>query len=260
MAFAGSLTYILDVNEPEEVIDFKVDFVKNDDGYDAEFSLVFPIGDLNIYLEAELSQSGSDDDKVTEATFNGGVNNADLQITDLLTDLLQDVFPDFEDSLGYLIPDITIEDIYVAYDGAEKETNFLAITNVDGQEVSVFFQYKSGTNGHYAFGLLTSLTDLGGLPLVGEQMKDVGLLNLGFVYASKLGSFRFPEITEVDGVNKLSVTDSNKDFGKGLNMMGELDYATFDNPFSFTCFFSFGLSVPSPKMYNLACGIFFCNI
>ncbi len=232
VAFAGSFSYILDVDEPEEVIDFKVDFVKSGTSYNAEFSLVFPVGDLNIYLEAELSQSVSDDDKVTEATFNGGASNVDLHITDLLTDLLQEVFPDFEDSLGYLIPNITIEDIYVAYDGAEKETNFLAVSEVNGQDVNVFFQYKSGTNGHYAFGLLTSLTDLGGLPLVGEQMKDVGLLNLGFVYASKLGTFRFPEITEVDGVNKLSVTDSNKDFGKGLNMMGELDYATFDNPFS----------------------------
>jgi len=238
--FSGKFTTKLE-DKPAE---FNIQFNKDTgDGYKLELQLLFTVAGVGIYLDARVDNTApanGEKKKISEKHFTGGTHGLNLNISALLDDLLKDHLPDYRSVIPPdLLPDVTIKDIYVSYDGKEKQTNCIALLKVEGREVQLFFQLtaKTGddTSASYAFGIQTDIDDLTGLPLVGKEMSGVSIKQLGFVYASydgpdKKKSFTFPQLSGADGARTIS-PGNKKDFTSGFNFNGDIKLPFDSDPF-----------------------------
>jgi hypothetical protein len=212
-----------------KTLDFTVAFVKNTGGYDITLGLDFTVAGVNVILAANVSSAEKDGIKTSDKSFSGGTKGLNIQVSDILKDLLQNIFPDYQAVIpADFLPDFVINDIFISYSGNTGGLYLLASSTVAGKDLKFFFNYTPKVKGDaaskssYAFGIETEVAGLGGLPLVGEQLKDVNFTNAGFVYASADGEFAIPSLsTSSTGVSSL-VFEDPKSYQKGFNLMGEL--------------------------------------
>lgn len=177
-------------------------------------------------------------DKISQLNFYGGTMGLNLSITKILKDILAKLNLSESEIPQSLIPDIVLKDIFGYYSGKTKSVSFIALTTIAKQEVRFVLQYltEKATDGkektRYLFGVLTEIGDLGGLPLVGEALKEMKMTNVGFIYASDEGEFCLPtldnEPTEEEIKNdpfaqrKIIISDKTVKYGKGINITGNL--------------------------------------
>ncbi len=172
-------------------------------GMYTDLHIGFTIGGKKVFLSAEIPPDGSEQNQYSSLQFYGKSQSLNIKVSDLIIDLLNRI-PEASVSIPMeLIPDITLKDIYASYDGAIKEINFLALTTFASKEVRFIFQYRpkneiTAEESRFAFGILSDLGNLGGLPMVGPQLEDIEITDTGFIYASKTGDYNIPTlITEV---------------------------------------------------------------
>lgn len=218
---------------------FKIDFVKSETDYDLQLKLLFTVAGTTVLLDAhkEVKSDSTNKKGISEFTFSGGTQGLNIHITDLLKDLVEG-----EDLAKFIptniLPDIELEDIYVHYNAAEKETNLIAIALIEGQEMNVFFQYKgkseTNKNSIYAFGVCTDFDNFTDLPLVGNEMDGVAINGLGFTYTSLPGIFKLPILSEAASstVREIKFPKEPKSFEKKFNLTGDLTVPQLSRPIS----------------------------
>jgi hypothetical protein len=204
--FCGDLT----LNIAGKAQQFRINFNKASGGYSLQFSLKLHIADTFIWLTAK---SDNNQTQLSKRTFTGNASNLSLNLTDALYCLINSFtiegFSNISNLLPISLPQLEINDLSCIYN---LETGVVNITSSgligNDREISfVFCRDVNDEGGHnYAFGLLTNIGSLGGLPLVGDQLTDVKLNDFGFVYTSKEGSYL--------------LNDVRKTLSKGFNLSG----------------------------------------
>lgn len=241
--FSGTFQYKQDINDPSKDLACDVRFVKEASKFNAKFFLKFPVSTATLYLEGGFSKDSETNKNAVN--FSGGSPDLSLNLTQMLADLMEGL--EFQMPEG-LVPEISIEQVFVSFAKIDQEKDILlyAVATINNKEIKFFFQNKNNpltAIKDYSFGLATDVADLGNMPLVGDQLKEVKLNNVGFVYASKAGDIFIPsgiEETTEDGIKVLRIikSDAAKTTLKGLNMSGELYYSAKKPPFQL------GLPVP----------------
>ncbi|HMK25416.1 MAG TPA: DUF6603 domain-containing protein [Chitinophagaceae bacterium] len=214
-----------------------------------KFLLNFSLLGTNIVLEADNIATGDLPEKLKDPlVFAGKTLGLNLRLTDILYELLQKIGLKIDNEIpGDFLPDIRLKDIYVSFANSTGEVNFIALTEFSGKEIQFIFQYTpaSGegdakTESHYAFGIQTDLTSLAGLPMVGEQLGDVTITNVGFIYTSVKGDYLIPRLVDVDDEltglpsKTIAAGDQKKNYEAGFNFIGELIYSKEQKPFTLT--------------------------
>jgi len=236
--FSGQFVLSPDSSDHSHDLTFTIDYINKGQSFDVKLSLDFEVDGVLVSLEADSDSSEADGIKTTNRTFKGGTSGLNLQVIDILTDLLpgaKEILP------AAFVPDFVIDDVYITYDGKTGKINLLASTTAFGKAVAFFFYYcpkqesDPSSKSSYAFGIQTDVADLGGLPLVGDQLKDVKLTNVGFVYLSAEGEFAIPSLSKKDGdtVQSLVIGEAKK-YSGGFNLIGELDLGSGKDAFSLT--------------------------
>lgn len=195
---------------------------KSGNGRELDVRLVFPIASVNVYLDAKTitqAPAGPGKDQLSENHFSGGTQGLSLSISDLLGELAAnyggvELPPELK-------PSLVLNDVYIAYDGATKYTNLLALSRLNGQELTLFYQHK-GKGKPYIFGITTNVNDLSGLPLVGKQLAAIKLAGIGFVYASGAASFGLPALAGSPGAERTLSTQATKSYRSGFTLTGEV--------------------------------------
>lgn len=227
--FRGSFTTTL----ADKPASFAI-YSKSGSGSKLELQMVFPVAGVNIYLAATSETAVSADaatEDLAQKHFVGSSQGLNLHASELLQDLLKDSGFKLPDEL---VPDITIEDVYVSYDGKKKQTDLIAMSKITGHEVTLFFQYQSDKQ-RYAVGFATDVTDLSGLPLVGSALQEARFLGVGFVYASTGGDFSLPLLSPgAAGAARtiMPAGQPKKALVKGINFTGEISLPVLTAPFS----------------------------
>jgi hypothetical protein len=199
-----------------------------------ELQLIFPVAGVNIYLAATSETETTGAEALSQKHFLGGTQGLNLPVSALLQDLLKDSGVELP---AELVPTITLEDVYVSYDGKNQQTNLLALSKIEGQEITFFFQYQADKQ-LYAVGFATDVDDLGGMPLVGGALQEARFLGVGFVYASDAGDFNLPALSPVvagdvgGGRTLLPAGQPVKTLHKGVNFTGEVSLPMLPAPFS----------------------------
>ena len=182
---------------------------------------------VTIYLGAKITNRPEG----SESYFSGGTKGLNLDIKLVLNDLLKEIF-NYRDIIPTsFIPDVLIDDIFISYDGAKKQTNLIALASIDGIETTIFFQNQSKViavpaNGieeiesHFVLGILSNPGSFESLPVVGEELKDVYLEDFGFIYTSKAGEYEIPILVGGD-IKSIQFADA-KNFEEGLNLSAKL--------------------------------------
>jgi hypothetical protein len=224
ISFSGTFVLTIDGLKPATCA---VAFVKKDAGYDLNLSLNFTVAGIQVVLNANVTSAEADEVKTTNKSFNGGTKGLNLKVSDLLADLMQNIFPDYNTVIpADFLPNFTINDIFISYDGKTGEVTLLASTTAVGKAVKFFFNYvpklKSdpASKSSYAFGIETDIASLGGLPLVGEQLKEVKFTNAGFVYTSAESKFAIPALSTAS--TPVLIFEEAKTYQSGFNLIGEL--------------------------------------
>lgn len=167
--------------------------------------------------------------------FYGGTSGLNLSISDIIKDILAKVTTqenriDVPDSL---IPDILLQDVLGHYSGKDKTITFVALTRIGSTQVRFVFQHNAQEK-RFMFGVLTDLKEMSALPLVGEQLKGMGISNLGFIYASKTANYPLPVIYTPEkkenndnpfDIQRITFINTEKDaesYAKGFNFIGNL--------------------------------------
>lgn len=229
--FSGNFRYIRNLQDRSQDLDFIVQFDKNKQGYDAVFSIQFMVAKVPISLQAEKQQVTKTTKRVSDATFSGHVCGLDIPLTDILKKMVAEVLPSMPMDL---LPDFTITEVFVIYKGANKEWILFAITEIDGKEFRFFFHKTAKSKDQEAsktFTIQTDLADLGGLPLVGPQLKEVKIENVGLSYLSHDGQPKIPKVSvDEQGVSKLLIEQSTATLRKGINLSGDISLPMLPAP------------------------------
>ncbi|MGV3588904.1 MAG: DUF6603 domain-containing protein [Adhaeribacter sp.] len=209
---------------------FFANFIKQETGFQLELDLLFTVAGVTIMLKAEVEKSSANsgtEKPVVQKRFSGGTQNLNIHVSDLLSELLEgkinykSVIPEA------LLPDVVLEDIFVSFDGTTKQMDLIALTQLGGKEIRLLFQRQPGADENadaiYSFGINADFASLGGLPLVGDELKDVKLTNVGFIYTTAAGDFKLPELSSKGDVKLISIPVKGKAYGTGFNLLGKLE-------------------------------------
>lgn len=188
------------------------------------------IAGVTVELEAQTGSSG--DGSLGKMHFMGSLLLATpLHISELLADLL--AYGGVELPDGF-IPDLNLDGLYVSYDGNARQLDLIALSTIAGEEVRFFFQYQFGENGRYALGIETTVDELSGIPLIGSELKEVKLSDIGFVYLSKEGAVVLPALSKASGEGQTRTIDlsgaEQSDYVKGFNLTGNIKLPLMEKP------------------------------
>jgi hypothetical protein len=212
--FAGD--FVTKINDKEA--GFKIEFLKQPSGHKIGLQMLFNIAGVDIYLAAKDETAGEGDQKISEKSFAGGTSGLSISLSKLLEQMVGSAFQtDFP--AGFL-PELLLNDVYVAYNGATQETNIIAFANIAGKKVRFYLQYKKAA---YAFGIDTNVDSLSKLPLVGDEMKEVNLVGVGFVYTTVEGEYQLPKLSAPDanGLCTIELVDKAT-YKKGVTLLGNV--------------------------------------
>lgn len=232
--FSGSFTFVANVGEKAALFT-----ISSKSGKESQLELktIFTVAGVEIYLDAKSETPTTPpgpEKNLSEKHFVGGTQGLTLPISDLLNGLMDIAGMHIPDEFN---PDINLEDIYISYNGATKQTDLIALSSVDGQEIQLFFQYRAAVGDkpkQYAFGINTDIKTLGGLPLVGSQLKDFKLSGIGFVYVSSAGKFTLPVLSGSAANEDVRTIDFaagvEKSYAAGINFTGAVGLPFMENP------------------------------
>lgn len=202
---------------------FTVEFLKTPAGDKLALQMAFRVADVDIYLAAS---NDKEEGELTGRQFFGGTRGLNLPLKDVLEKIINTVVP--ADLPNDLLPEIFLSDIYVLYNGLNKQVNLIALTEIDKRTLRFFIQYTPGegkTPASYAFGVDTEIACFDQLPLVGEEMKDVVFSGVGFIYTSAAGSYTLPRLLvdedDEEAVSTIELAEE-AEYYKGLTIVGSI--------------------------------------
>ncbi|MFA6084298.1 DUF6603 domain-containing protein [Mucilaginibacter sp.] len=217
---------------------FNVEFIKTTEGYKLGLQLIFVVAGVKVYLQATRDKTGTGKDALANNLFSGGTSGLSVS----LNDLLEEYFP--KTPFGSLLPEgflpeLILNDIYVSYDGATKQTDIIGIASVAGKDIRIFIQrtFDTNKNAIYVFGIDTEVDCLDQLPLVGEELKEVSFSNVGFVYATAAGDYLLPllSVPEEEGeMPAIEFPEEATQYGIGITLGGSINLPTQDEPIVIT--------------------------
>lgn len=192
----------------------------------AALKLAFPISGVPVYLTAASTTTAGSSaaEKLTEKTFAGGTQGLHLPVSDLLRELMGD---DYLPLPTALLPALVLEDVYLNY--TNNELNFTALVLVDGKEITFFLQRKLvAGQAQFAYGITTEFDGLSGLPVVGNELTNVQLLNVGFVHVASDGPLRRMVLSGKENQHRtlLPLPVSDETYKAGFNLTGKLKLPT----------------------------------
>ena len=210
---------------------FKVKFIKKAQDYTLGLQLIFNIAGVDIYLQATREKIGKD--ALTNNLFKGSTRGLSVSLSDLLTEYINAPFGDLLPD-GFL-PELILNDIFVSYDGATKQTDIVGQASVAGKDIRIFIQryIDKDKKTIYAFGVDTDVDCLGQLPLVGEELKGVNFSNVGFVYTSVAGDFKLPILGKPENEGDMSLIEFPEKatgYNAGITLTGSINLPTQDEP------------------------------
>jgi len=219
-----------------KAVNFKIDFLTAGSEQQLALQMEFNIAGVDIFLQASHDKSG-EEGEIEKKKFSGGTKGLNLRLTDLLKAVLKTV--EFNLPNGFL-PDIILQDIYISYDGETNQTSLIALTAFEDHTVRFFMQYGAENTeteepSFYVFGIDSDVADFSQLPLVGEQMQDVSLAQVGFIYTSAEMEYCLPQLIENEdgGVNTIELADEIS-CSKGLTIGGNINLPNEEAPIPLT--------------------------
>ncbi|TKC06790.1 hypothetical protein FA048_16465 [Pedobacter polaris] len=215
---------------------FKVEFEKQPNGHKIGLQMLFNLAGVDIYLAAKSETSGKGEEKISEKYFEGGTNGLSISLTKLLEQLLDGAFG--VNFPAVFLPELSLNDVYITYNGANAATNIIAFANISGKKVRFYLQSQSvadkkATN--YVFGIDTDVDSLSKLPLVGEEMKEVNLNGVGFIYTTVEGEYQLPKLSapNANGICTIKFADKAT-YKKGVTLLGHINLPNDESPISLT--------------------------
>lgn len=207
---------------------FNIDFIKTGAGYSIRLSLLFVIKGVTIKLAASAAKSG---ESITEKTFSGGTRKLNLSVTDIITDLIgAAVYADFPQGL---LPNIELTDAYIYYNGTTKDTSVIALTAFGDQQIRLRIHKTKNSDNEpiYVFSVDNSVPGLENLPLVGGEMVDVRLSDVGFTYTSAAGEYVLPVLSapKDDGMPVIEFVEKTT-YKAGFTLGGQIKVPGKDAP------------------------------
>lgn len=220
--FAGSLKTKIGGSNAELLIDST-----SGESSELDVKLHFTVAGVTVELEAKTDGSG--DGSLGQMHFTGSaLLSQPLHISELLEELL--TYGDVALPDGF-IPALDLNGLYVSYDGKTRQIDLIALSTVASEEVRFFFQYQLA-NGQYALGIETTVDKLSGIPLIGSELNEVKLLDIGFIYISGEGEVVLPTLLRAAGEARTMDLPgaTQKDFVQGFNLKGELKLPLMEKP------------------------------